>query len=305
MLLRFFPVKGLPLIARIFSYSTENPPRSPAGQANRKKSGLIPTVSLYIKVYLCYYEGAQREGRQETGGVALGTLYIKEGSSMSLLEDARNIQRKDPAARNVLEVILLYPGFHILVYHRVAHWLYEHKHFFLARWVSQHGRHKTGIEIHPGAKIGKCLFIDHGMGIVFGETTEIGDNCTIYHGVTLGGTGKDTGKRHPTLGNNVLIGAGTKVLGPVFIGDNARVGAGSVVLRNLPANCTAVGVPAEVVRINNKAIVPSDDLDQQDLPDVTAQRLTELDRRISAIERAAQGDTPPPTAEQLAKRRKN
>ncbi len=223
---------------------------------------------------------------------------------MGLLEDARNIQRKDPAARNVLEVILLYPGFHILVYHRVAHWLYEHKRFFLARWVSQHGRHKTGIEIHPGAKIGKCLFIDHGMGIVFGETTEIGDNCTIYHGVTLGGTGKDTGKRHPTLGNNVLIGAGTKVLGPVFIGDNARVGAGSVVLRNLPANCTAVGVPAEVVRINNKAIVPSDDLDQQDLPDVTAQRLTELDRRISAIERAAQGDIPP-TAEQLAKRRKN
>ena len=175
---------------------------------------------------------------------------------MSLLEDARNIQRKDPAARNVLEVILLYPGFHILVYHRVAHWLYEHKHFFLARWVSQHGRHKTGIEIHPGAKIGKCLFIDHGMGIVFGETTEIGDNCTIYHGVTLGGTGKDTGKRHPTLGNNVLIGAGTKVLGPVFIGDNARVGAGSVVLRNLPANCTAVGVPAEVVTSTTRPSSP-------------------------------------------------
>ena len=129
---------------------------------------------------------------------------------MGLLEDARNIQRKDPAARSVLEVMLLYPGFHILVYHRIAHWLYQHKHFFLARWVSQHGRHRTGIEIHPGATIGKCLFIDHGMGIVFGETCEIGDNCTIYHGVTLGGTGKDTGKRHPTLGNNVLIGAGTK-----------------------------------------------------------------------------------------------
>ena len=175
---------------------------------------------------------------------------------MGLLEDARNIQRKDPAARSVLEVILLYPGFHILVYHRIAHWLYQHKRFFLARWVSQHGRRRTGIEIHPGATIGRCLFIDHGMGIVFGETCEIGDNCTIYHGVTLGGTGKDTGKRHPTLGNNVLIGAGTKVLGPVFIGDNARVGAGSVVLHNLPANCTAVGVPAEVVRINNKAIVP-------------------------------------------------
>ena len=163
---------------------------------------------------------------------------------MGLLEDARNIQRKDPAARSVLEVILLYPGFHILVYHRIAHWLYERGHFFLARWVSQRGRHKTGIEIHPGARIGRCLFIDHGMGIVFGETTEIGDNCTIYHGVTLGGTGKDTGKRHPTLGNNVLIGAGTKVLGPVYIGDNARIGAGSVVLKNLPANCTAVGVPA-------------------------------------------------------------
>ena len=197
---------------------------------------------------------------------------------MGLLEDARNIQRKDPAARNVLEVILLYPGFHILVYHRIAHWLYQHKRFFLARWVSQHGRRRTGIEIHPGATIGRCLFIDHGMGIVFGETCEIGDNCTIYHGVTLGGTGKDTGKRHPTLGNNVLIGAGTKVLGPVYIGDNSRIGAGSVVLRNLPANCTAVGVPAEVVRINNKAVNPADDLDQQDLPDIVAQRLTDLDR---------------------------
>ena len=212
---------------------------------------------------------------------------------MGLLEDARNIQRKDPAARNVLEVILLYPGFHILVYHRIAHWLYRHKRFFLARWVSQHGRRRTGIEIHPGATIGRCLFIDHGMGIVFGETCEIGDNCTIYHGVTLGGTGKDTGKRHPTLGNTVLIGAGTKVLGPVYIGDNARIGAGSVVLKNLPANCTAVGVPAEVVRINNKAVNPADDLDQQDLPDVVAQRITDLDRRISAMEKAAQGDVPP------------
>ena len=204
---------------------------------------------------------------------------------MGLLEDARNIQRKDPAARTVLEVILLYPGFHILVYHRIAHWLFEHKHFFLARWVSQRGRHKTGIEIHPGAKIGSCLFIDHGMGIVFGETAEIGNNCTIYHGVTLGGTGKDTGKRHPTLGDNVLI------------------GAGSVVLKNLPANCTAVGVPAEVVRINNKAINPADDLDQQDLPDIMAQRLVDLDRRIGQLEKAAQGDIPP-TAQQVAARQR-
>ena len=204
---------------------------------------------------------------------------------MGLLEDARNIQRKDPAARSVLEVILLYPGFHILVYHRIAHWLYQHKRFFLARWVSQHGRRRTGIEIHPGATIGRCLFIDHGMGIVFGETCEIGDNCTIYHGVTLGGTGKDIGKRHPTLGNNVLI------------------GAGSVVLCNLPANCTAVGVPAEVVRINNKAVNPADDLDQQDLPDVVAQRIRDLDRRIGVLENAAQGDTPP-TASQIAARQK-
>ena len=197
---------------------------------------------------------------------------------MGLLEDARNIQRKDPAARNVLEVILLYPGFHILVYHRIAHWLYQHKRFFLARWVSQHGRRRTGIEIHPGATIGRCLFIDHGMGIVFGETCEIG--------------------------NNVLIGAGTKVLGPVYIGDNSRIGAGSVVLRNLPANCTAVGVPAEVVRINNKAVNPADDLDQQDLPDIVAQRLTDLDRRLGALENAAQGDTPP-TAAQIAARQKS
>lgn len=158
---------------------------------------------------------------------------------------------------------------------------------------AQSGRHHTGIEIHPGAKIGRCLFIDHGMGVVFGETTEIGDNCTIYHGVTLGGTGKDSGKRHPTLGDNVLIGAGTKVLGPVYIGDNARIGAGSVVLHNLPANCTAVGVPAEVVRINNKAVNPADDLDQQDLPDIVAHRIRELDRRVGQLENATRGDIPP------------
>ena len=259
----------------------------------------IPSISLYIPNLLCYYNKVRR--------VCLCFRHRhqeREDIPMGLLDDARNIQRRDPAARSVLEVILLYPGFHILVYHRIAHWLYQHKRFFLARWVSQHGRRRTGIEIHPGATIGRCLFIDHGMGIVFGETCEIGDNCTIYHGVTLGGTGKDTGKRHPTLGNNVLIGAGTKVLGPVYIGDNARIGAGSVVLRNLPANCTAVGVPAEVVRINNKAVNPADDLDQQDLPDIVAQRLTDLDRRLGALENAAQGDTPP-TAAQIAARQKS
>ena len=212
---------------------------------------------------------------------------------MGLWEDAKNIRDKDPAARNVAEVIILYPGFHVLVTHRIAHFLYKHHCFFLARLVSQLARHLTGIEIHPGATIGRKLFIDHGMGIVFGETAEIGDNCTIYHGVTLGGTGKDTGKRHPTLGNNVLIGAGTKVLGPVYIGDNSRIGAGSVVLKNLPANATAVGVPAEVVRVGSIKCCPADDLDQQDLPDIVNQRISQLEARLSRLEAEAQGEFPP------------
>ena len=205
---------------------------------------------------------------------------------MGLLEDARNIQRKDPAARNVLEVILLYPGFHILVYHRIAHWLYRHKRFFLARWVSQHGRRRTGIEIHPGATIGRCLFIDHGMGIVFGETCEIGDNCTIYHGVTLGGTGKDTGKRHPTIGNSVLISTGAKVLGPFTVGDNSRIGANAVVLQEVPPDSTVVGIKARVVKIAGQRIGPSPayTLDQINLPDPLAQELCRLQSRVYANE---------------------
>ena len=205
---------------------------------------------------------------------------------MGLLEDARNIQRKDPAARSVLEVILLYPGFHILVYHRIAHWLYQHKRFFLARWVSQHGRRRTGIEIHPGATIGRCLFIDHGMGIVFGETCEIGDNCTIYHGVTLGGTGKDTGKRHPTIGNNVLISTGAKVLGPFTVGDNSRIGANAVVLQEVPPDSTVVGIKARVVKIAGQRIGPSPayTLDQINLPDPLAQELCRLQSRVYANE---------------------
>ena len=165
--------------------------------------------------------------------------------------DAKNIMQKDPAARNVLEVIILYPGFHILVFHRIAHFLYKHKLFFLARLISQLGRFFTGIEIHPGAKIGKRLFIDHGMGIVIGETAEVGDDCTIYHGSTLGGTGKDKNKRHPTIGNNVMVGAGSKVLGPINIGDNVKIGAGAVVLHNVENNTTVVGTP--INRIIKKA----------------------------------------------------
>ena len=202
---------------------------------------------------------------------------------MSLIADARNIQSKDPAARSVLEVVLLYPGFHVLVHHRIAHWLYRHRRFFLARLVSQRGRRRTGIEIHPGAQIGPGLFIDHGMGIVIGETAEIGANCTIYHGVTLGGTGKETGKRHPTIGDNVLIGAGATILGPVTIGHNTRVAAGSVVLDNLPANVTAAGVPAIIVRENGARVVPSDDLNQRDIPDVVYERLEAMEKRIADL----------------------
>lgn len=172
----------------------------------------------------------------------------KENIFVSLYRDAKNIKQKDPATKNIFEVVLLYPGFHILVYHRIAHFFYKIKLKLIARLISQIGRFFTGIEIHPGAKIGKRLFIDHGMGIVIGETAEVGDNCTIYHGSTLGGTGKDKNKRHPTLGNNVLVGAGAKILGPILIGDNVKIGAGAVVLNNIKANTTVVGIPGKIVK---------------------------------------------------------
>ena len=158
----------------------------------------------------------------------------------NLYEDAKNIQIKDPACRNILEAILLYPGFHVLIFYRISHFLYRHKLFFLARLISQIGRFFTGIEIHPGATIGKRLFIDHGMGIVIGETSTIGNDCTIYHNATLGGTGKDQNKRHPDLGNNVMVGAGAKILGPIKIGNNVKIGANSIVLKDIPDNVTVV-----------------------------------------------------------------
>ena len=161
--------------------------------------------------------------------------------------DAKNINKKDPASRNVIYVILLYPGFHALVFYRIAHFLNNLKLRFIARLISQFARFLTGIEIHPGAKIGKRLFIDHGMGIVIGETATIGDNCTIYHGVTLGGTGKDKYKRHPDLGNNVMVGCGAKILGAIKIGNDVKIGANAVILKDVPDNCTVVGVPGEVI----------------------------------------------------------
>ena len=164
----------------------------------------------------------------------------------NLKYDIENVMKNDPAARTKLEVLLLYQSIHVLIFYRIAHGLYKIKLFFLARLISQLGRFFTGIEIHPGAKIGKGLFIDHGMGVVIGEPAEIGDNVTIYHGVTLGGTGKDKGKRHPTIGNNVIIGCGAKILGPISIGDGAKIGANSVVLKNVPKGKTAVGIPAVI-----------------------------------------------------------
>lgn len=161
--------------------------------------------------------------------------------------DIKNAMKNDPAARNSLEVFLLYPFIHALISYRISHFFYKKKMFFCARFVSQFSRLFTGIEIHPGAKIGKGLFIDHGMGVVIGETAEVGDNVTLYHGVTLGGTGKHTGKRHPTVGNNVFIGSGAKILGPVVIGDRVKVGANAVILEDVPSDCTAVGIPARII----------------------------------------------------------
>jgi serine O-acetyltransferase len=171
-----------------------------------------------------------------------------------ILRDIDNISQKDPVRPSRMEVLLCYPGIHAVISHRIAHFFYVRKHRIIARIISQIGRFFTGIEIHPGAKIGKCLFIDHGMGVVVGETAEVGDNVTVFHGVTLGGTGNDSGKRHPTVGDNVLIGAGAKILGPVFVGNNARVGAGAVVLGDVPQNATAVGVPARIIPAKNNVI---------------------------------------------------
>ena len=194
-------------------------------------------------------------------------------------------QRRDPAARSKLEIFLLYQGVHAVLYHRVAHWLYLKKCRFLARLVSQWSRFWTGIEIHPGATIGRNLVIDHGMGIVIGETAEVGDDCLIYHGVTLGGTGKDQGKRHPTIGNNVLISAGAKVLGPFKVGDNARIAANAVVLREVPEDATAVGIPAQVVRIAGKTPHYADDVDQINVKDPVLERLSAVSSRLELLEK--------------------
>lgn len=205
-------------------------------------------------------------------------------------EEVASIRARDPAVRSAFEVIFLYPSYKAIRDYRRAHWFHEHGFTFIARWISQRSRHKTGIEIHPGAKIGKNLFIDHGAGVVIGETTEIGDNCTLYQNVTLGGTGKDVGKRHPTLGNNVMVGAGARVLGPFKIGDNSKIAANAVVLEEVPPNCTAVGVPARVVKRDGVRISNSE-LDQIHIPDPVSEilckhliQIEHLEKRVRELE---------------------
>jgi len=204
-------------------------------------------------------------------------------------EEIRVIRERDPAIRSDWEV-LLYPSFKVLLHYRIAHKLYKNKHYFLARWVSQRGVRKTGIEIHPGAKIGKGLFIDHGSGVIIGETAELGNNVTLYQGVTLGGTGKEKGKRHPTLKDNVMVSAGAKILGSFTIGENSKIGAGAVVLKEIPPNCTVVGVPGRIVKRGNEKI-PRSDMDQVTMPDpveadmkALREKCAKLCERLDAME---------------------
>lgn len=198
-----------------------------------------------------------------------------------LKEDIQAVKDRDPAATSTLQILLLYPGLKAIRMHRRANWLWRHNHKFWARYVSQRAVRKTGIEIHPAAKIGRRFFIDHGTGVVIGETAEIGDDVTLYQGVTLGGTGKDTGKRHPTIGNGVLIGAGAKVLGPFKVGDNSNIAAGAVVLEEIPPDSTAVGVPARVVKRRGKRV----DLDQVHIPDPVSQELCKMSVHIKRLEK--------------------
>lgn len=222
-------------------------------------------------------------------------------------EEIRVIRERDPAIKSNMEVFL-YPSFKVILSYRLAHKLFLKKHYFMARWVSQRAARKTGIEIHPGATIGKGLFIDHGSGVIIGETAELGDNVTLYQGVTLGGTGKEQGKRHPTLKDNVMVSAGAKVLGSFTIGENSKIGAGSVVLNEVPPNCTVVGVPGRIVKMGNRKI-PRSDMDQVNLPDPVTNDITQLQRdnvrmkeRISQLESKLKGLT---QTEEMKKERKD
>ncbi|MBQ3138563.1 MAG: serine O-acetyltransferase [Ruminococcus sp.] len=206
----------------------------------------------------------------------------------TIKRDIALIRESDPAARNAVEILLTYPTLRAIRAYRLAHWFYVRKYYTIARIISQHARNKTGIEIHPGATIGKGLFIDHGMGVVIGETAIIGDNCLLYQGVTLGGTGKDKGKRHPTLGNNVLVGAGAKVLGPFTVGNNVKIAANAVVLNAIPDDCTAVGVPARIVRRKGEKVHQhkvTQDIDQIHIPDPVSLELCRLQAEVDSLKK--------------------
>lgn len=206
----------------------------------------------------------------------------------TIRQDIQAVFDRDPAARTVWEVIVCYPGFHALYFHRIAHWLWEHGLLFLARFLSHLGRALTGIEIHPGARIGPGFFVDHGMGVVIGETAELGENVTLYHGVTLGGTSLKREKRHPTIGSNVVIGAGAKVLGPVVVGDGSRVGANSVVVKDVPADSVVVGIPGRVIYLNGERVERvhhgEPDLEHGVLPDAVGEALNKLSQRVASLE---------------------
>lgn len=223
----------------------------------------------------------QAHGQRKTGFVKNLKDTVTE-TARQVREDVRATRERDPAAKSDWEVILLYSGVHAVAAYRLAHRIHENGHPFAARAISQTARFITGIEIHPAATIGKGLVIDHGMGVVIGETAEIGDNCTLYQGVTLGGTGKDVGKRHPTLGDNVMVGAGAKVLGPFRIGDNTKIAAGAVVLSEIPDQSTAVGIPAKVVKRQGQRV--ENDLDQIHVPDPVAQELRRLEEKLTSLE---------------------
>ena len=250
---------------------------------------LTKPLSYDIMVYICLLSVRRRchmskkesKIKDTSRGVNTSSPSArKRGIRAEIKDNIDAIRQRDPAAKSNVEVLLLYSGLHAILAYRVAHRLYLKNHTFLARAVSQTAKFFTGIEIHPGATIGRGLVIDHGTGVVIGETTEIGDNCTLYQGVTLGGTGKDVGKRHPTLGDNVLVGAGAKVLGPIVIESNSKIAANAVVLKNIPHDSTAVGIPARVARREGRRV---DDLDQIHIPDPVAQEFAKLEQKIEAL----------------------
>ena len=218
------------------------------------------------------------------GNIALDVIDSVLDLAIDVNSDVESVMERDPAATSKSEVLLLYSGLHAVMAHRISHKLNK-KHPFAARAISQAAKFATGIELHPGATIGKGLFIDHGTGVVIGETAEIGDNCTIYQGGTLGGTGKDVGKRHPTLGNNVMVGAGAKVLGPFKVGDNAKIAAGAVVLHEVPPDTTAVGIPAKAVAKKRDTSTSGVDLDQIHIPDPVSAEISRLQGRIDELEK--------------------